>query len=206
MEKNNSILKNTDWFHTKCPKCGSSATRETDTMDTFMDSSWYYLRYLDVANENEPFSTQVAMKEMPVDIYIGGIEHAMTHLFVSRLICHFLFDLKKLPEKEPFKRFIAMGMVKGETFKTKNGRYIQAQNVKKIDQKFYCNQTNDELTVEFEKMSKSKLNGIDPQDMIQKFGVDFTRLFLLSFVHPKSDRNFICMLISIFFKLKLSLV
>lgn len=190
-EKNHSGLRKSDWSHTKCPSCGGPAFRETDTMDTFMDSSWYYLRYLDIENKKEPFSKEVAMNNMPVDIYIGGVEHAMTHLFVSRLICHFLYDLKKLPTKEPFKRFIAMGMVKGETYKTKNGRYIQAQNVKKKNNKFYCSQTNEELTVDFEKMSKSKLNGIDPQDMIQKYGVDFTRLFLLNFVHPKSDRNFI---------------
>ncbi|RNA40230.1 putative leucine--tRNA mitochondrial [Brachionus plicatilis] len=191
MENFQKNLKKSNWHHTECPSCRGPAVRETDTMDTFMDSSWYYLRYLDVENEYEPFSTEVAMKEMPVDIYIGGVEHAMTHLFVSRLICHFLYDLEKLPAKEPFQRFIAMGMVKGETFKTKNGRYVQAQNVIEKNDKFYCSQTNEELKVDFEKMSKSKLNGIDPQDMIQKYGVDFTRLFLLSFVHPKSDRNFI---------------
>ena len=161
-------------------------------MDTFIDSSWYYLRYLDVNNQNEPFDTQIALREMPVDIYIGGIEHAMTHLFVSRLISHFLYDQNKLPAKEPFKRFIAMGMVKGETFKTKSGRYVPADQVVSKDDKFYCKNTNEELSNDFEKMSKSKLNGIDPQFMIQKYGVDFTRLFLLNFVHPKSDRNFIC--------------
>lgn len=192
MEKNHKNLNNSDWHHTECPKCKGPAVRETDTMDTFMDSSWYYLRYLDVDNENEPFDSKIAMKHMPVDIYIGGIEHAMTHLFVSRLISHFLFDENKLPAKEPFKRFIAMGMVKGETYKTKNGRYVQSDNVIKNDGTFYCKQTNEELSVDFEKMSKSKLNGIDPQYMIQKYGIDFTRLFLLSFVHPKSDRNFLC--------------
>ncbi|CAF0843335.1 unnamed protein product [Brachionus calyciflorus] len=191
MDKNHKNLKNSTWHHTECPKCKGPAVRETDTMDTFMDSSWYYLRYLDVNNQNEPFDTKKAMKEMPVDIYIGGVEHAMTHLFVSRLICHFLYDQNKLPEKEPFKRFIAMGMVKGETYKTKNGRYVPSDNVIKKDGKFFCKQTDEELSVDFEKMSKSKLNGIDPQYMIQKYGVDFTRLFLLSFVHPKSDRNFL---------------
>ena len=165
--------------------------RESDTMDTFMDSSWYYLRYLDVNNEKIPFSPEIAKKEMPVDIYIGGIEHAMTHLFVSRLISHFLYDQGQLPAKEPFKRFISMGMVKGETFKTKKGRYVQSSQVVERDGKFYCKETSECVNNEFEKMSKSKMNGIDPQFMIKKYGVDFTRFFLLSFVHPKSDRNFI---------------
>lgn len=173
-------------------RCGNEhARRETDTMDTFIDSSWYYLRYLDVNNNHEPFSSQIAHEQMPVDIYIGGIEHAMTHLFVSRLISHFLFDQGKLPEKEPFKRFISMGMVKGETFKTSAGKYIPSADVEaSADGKFVHKLTKEALNKDFEKMSKSKMNGIDPQFMIQKFGVDFTRFFLLSFVHPKSDRNF----------------
>jgi leucyl-tRNA synthetase len=177
-----------------------SAVRETDTMDTFMDSSWYYLRYLDSKNTQMPFDPKIAHKEMPVDIYIGGIEHAMTHLFVSRLISHFLYDQNQLPQKEPFQRFIAMGMVKGETFKTKQGKYISSdQVVQQKDGKFYHKETKELLTKEFEKMSKSKMNGIDPQFMIQKYGVDFTRFFLLSFVHPKSDRSFLCIILFILF-------
>jgi leucyl-tRNA synthetase len=162
-------------------------------MDTFMDSSWYYLRYLDVDNDREPFDTKIAMEQMPVDIYIGGIEHAMTHLFVSRLLSHFLFDQQKLPSKEPFKRFIAMGMIKGETFKTSNGKYVPSDQVVLLNNdKYLHKETNEVLKKDFEKMSKSKMNGVDPQFMIQKYGVDFTRYFLLNFVHPRSDRNFLC--------------
>ncbi len=157
-----------------------------------MDSAWYYLRYLDVNNNREPFDSSIAHKQMPVDVYIGGIEHAMTHLFVSRLISHFLFDQKKLPVKEPFKRFVAMGMVKGETFKTKQGRYVKSDDVEEKNGNYFCKVTKEKVTKDFEKMSKSKMNGVDPQFMIQKYGVDFTRLFLLSFVHPKSERNFSC--------------
>ncbi len=157
-----------------------------------MDSAWYYLRYLDVKNTKEPFNPEIAHKQMPVDVYIGGIEHAMTHLFVSRLISHFLFDQKQLPVKEPFKRFVAMGMVKGETFKTKQGRYVKSDDVVEKNGSYFCKLTNEMVTKDFEKMSKSKMNGVDPQFMIQKYGVDFTRLFLLSFVHPKSERNFSC--------------
>lgn len=165
-------------------------------MDTFIDSSWYYLRYLDVLNTNEPFGVNSSFKFMPVDIYIGGIEHAMTHLFVSRLITHFLHDNKLVPTREPFERFIAMGMVKGETFKTKTGRYVRADEVETNEKAEYVQKsTNEPLRKDFEKMSKSKMNGIDPQMMIQQYGVDFTRFFLLNFVHPKSDRNFLCKII-----------
>jgi leucyl-tRNA synthetase len=156
-----------------------------------MDSAWYYLRFLDVNNHNELFDKQITKSEMPVDIYIGGVEHAMTHLFVSRLITHFLHEQNQVPTKEPFKRFIAIGMVKGETFKTKNGRFVPSANVICKDNKYFERETNEELSKNFEKMSKSKLNGIDPQYMIDKYGVDFTRLFLLNFVHPKSERNFL---------------
>jgi leucyl-tRNA synthetase len=160
-------------------------------MDTFVDSSWYYLRYLDPNNTNEPFSLESAKKHMPVDVYIGGIEHAMTHLFVSRLISRFLYNKGHLPCAEPFKRFIAMGMVKGETFKTKSGKYIPSSEIKKENDKYFYKETGEIVSRDMEKMSKSKLNGIDPQSMIEKYGVDFTRLFLVNFVHPKSDRNFL---------------
>jgi leucyl-tRNA synthetase len=190
-EKSN-LKTATSWLNTKCPKCGGPGVRESDTMDTFIDSSWYYLRYLDVNNESEPFAVEKAIKHMPVDIYIGGIEHAMTHLFVSRLVTHFLYEQGKLPAREPFKRFISMGMVKGETFRTKaDGRYVPASEVVLEKDKCLHKQTREELTKDFEKMSKSKMNGIDPQFMIQRYGVDFTRFFLLSFVHPKTDRNFL---------------
>lgn len=176
----------------QCPKCNKEAVYEKDTMDTFVDSSWYYFRYLDVNNPKMPFCIEKINKEMPVDIYIGGVEHAMTHLFVSRLITHFLNDKSGLSFKEPFVRFLAMGMIKGETFKTKNGRYVPADEVEQRENKYLDKGTGEELSKDFEKMSKSKLNGIDPENMIEKYGIDFTRLFLVNFVHPKSDRNFSC--------------
>ena len=163
-------------------------------MDTFVDSSWYFLRYLDVNNENEPFDLEIINKNMPVDIYVGGIEHAMTHLFVSRLITHFLNYQNKIGFKEPFQRFLAMGMIKGETFTTKSGKYIPSDLVQAKENKYFISDTNEQVFKHFEKMSKSKLNGVDPEFMINKYGIDFTRLFLINFVHPKSDRNFSCKL------------
>ena len=118
----------------------------------------------------------------------------MTHLFVSRLVGHFMHEQGELASQEPFKRFIAIGMVKGETFKAKrDGRYVSADRVEQRNNNnnaWFERDTDVELSKEFEKMSKSKMNGVDPQFMIQRYGVDFTRFFLLSFVHPKSERNF----------------
>jgi len=159
-------------------------------MDTFVDSSWYFLRYLDVNNSQQPYDLKELKKNMPVDIYVGGIEHAMTHLFVSRLITHFLHYQGKIEFKEPFSRFLAMGMIKGETFKTQDGKYITSDLVEAREDKYFCGE--EEIFKDFEKMSKSKLNGVDPEFMINKYGIDFTRLFLVNFVHPKSDRNFSC--------------
>ena len=187
---NLSQEENLKLFETKCPRCNEAAKRETDTMDTFVDSSWYFFRYLDVNNKTEIFSGDSANELMPVDVYIGGAEHAMTHLFVSRLVTHFFYQEKKINFFEPFKRFIAMGMIKGESFKASNGKYIPSDLVESRNEKYYIKGTSDELRKDFEKMSKSKLNGIDPEWMIERFGIDFTRLFLVNFVHPKSDRNF----------------
>lgn len=156
-------------------------------MDTFVDSSWYFLRYLDIDNSEEAFSLEKVKKNMPVDLYIGGIEHAMTHLFVSRLITHFLEYQKKIDFKEPFTRFLAMGMIKGETFTNSSGKYIPSKEIDIRNNKYYYD--NEEVFMHFEKMSKSKLNGLDPEFMIEKYGIDFTRLFIVNFVHPKSDRN-----------------
>ncbi len=114
----------------------------------------------------------------------------MTHLFVSRLITHFLNHQNKINFKEPFSRFLAMGMIKGETFTTKSGKYIPSDKIECVENKYFIADTNEQVGKHFEKMSKSKLNGIDPEFMIEKYGIDFTRLFLVNFVHPKSDRNF----------------
>ncbi|CAF4335844.1 unnamed protein product, partial [Adineta steineri] len=114
-----------DWKKIQCPKCGNeNAKRETDTMDTFVDSSWYFLRYLDNDNTEKPFEPNIVNKLMPVDLYIGGLEHALTHLFVARFIQHFMHSKGLCTSLEPFKRFIPIGMVQGKTYKTSNGQYV----------------------------------------------------------------------------------
>ncbi|CAF0945736.1 unnamed protein product [Rotaria sordida] len=181
-----------DWVKTRCPKCGNlHAKRETDTMDTFVDSSWYFLRYLDNENTTKPFDSNIVNKLMPVDLYIGGLEHALTHLFVARFIQHFMYSKGLCTSIEPFKRFIPIGMVQSKTYKTSNGQYVSKDNIITIEKNTVMHSlTKEPLQIDWEKMSKSKYNGIDPQEIIDQYGVDFARLLMLTSVHPRSLRNF----------------
>ncbi|UJR33520.1 hypothetical protein I4U23_020965 [Adineta vaga] len=172
-----------EWMKTQCPKCGNrDAKRETDTMDTFVDSSWYFLRYLDNENTKKPFEPTIVNKLMPVDLYIGGLEHALTHLFVARFIQHFMYSKGLCTSIEPFKRFIPIGMVQGKTYKTSDGQYVTKDKVVTMDKNTIVHSlTKEPLQIDWGKMSKSKHNGIDPEEIIDKYGVDFTRLLMLSF-------------------------
>lgn len=130
-EKSNSILvENLDWRNTICPKCYGKAKRETDTMDTFVDSSWYFLRYLDPKNDKEMFCKEKAKNMLPVDLYIGGKEHAVLHLYYARFVNHFLYSLGLLPEREPFKKLLVQGMVMGRSYRVKGtGQYLPENKV-----------------------------------------------------------------------------
>lgn len=170
----------TEWINVRCPSCGGPAKRETDTMDTFVDSSWYYLRYLDPNNVNEIFDRKIVKEWMPVDIYVGGIEHAILHLLYARFINKFLYDLGLVETKEPFRALRTQGMVHGKTYKIpQTGKYIPMTEVEERDGKFYLKATEIELEVSWEKMSKSKYNGVDPENVIALYGADTVRLFLL---------------------------
>jgi len=119
LKGHSSLTHNEDFTNVDCPKCGGQAKRETDTMDTFVDSTWYYLRYLDPRNEQAPFDVKPANTAMPVDIYIGGKEHAVLHLYYARFMAHFLHLLGWIPEREPFKRLLVQGMVMGRSYRIK---------------------------------------------------------------------------------------
>lgn len=169
-------------FKTACPKCKNpNAQRESDTMDTFVDSSWYFLRYLDPKNDTEMFDKKLA-RSMPVDLYIGGKEHAVLHLYYARLMNHFLHSIGFVPEPEPFKRLLVQGMVMGRSYRNKaTGQYLKECEVK-IDakkNKAETLSTGQPVEMQWEKMSKSKFNGVDPADVIAEHSTDSVRLIML---------------------------
>ncbi|XP_074107460.1 leucyl-tRNA synthetase, mitochondrial [Cotesia typhae] len=179
-----------DWLKTSCPKCGAEAFREADTMDTFVDSSWYFMRYIDVKNNSEMFSTEKAKKFLPVDLYIGGKEHAALHLYYARFVNHFLHSEGLLPTREPFKQLLVQGMVMGKSFRVKgSGKYLKSDQVEKVGKNFVEKDTKLPVVVSWEKMSKSKHNGVDPMEMFREYGADTTRLIMLADVAPTSSRN-----------------
>ena len=157
------LLHSEEWLKTTCPQCGGPAHRETDTMDTFVDSSWYFLRYLDNTNDKKPFSPE-SVVNMPVDLYIGGLEHAYLHLYFARFFTHFLHWQGDVPCKEPFTSLITQGMVKGRSYRLKNStKYLKPGDVYEEGGKWYQHETGAPVVTDWEKMSKSKHNGVDPQ-------------------------------------------
>ena len=169
---------------------GKKYTRETDTLDTFVDSSWYYLRFCSPKNEEYGFNYEDINYWMPVDQYIGGVEHAILHLLYSRFFMQALsHENKKLDIKEPFKGLFTQGMVCHETYKDQNNNWISPDEITSINGKKYLkNDDSKEIRVgPSESMSKSKKNTIDPENIIKSFGADSARLFILSDSPPEKD-------------------
>ncbi|NMG61227.1 leucine--tRNA ligase, partial [Geitlerinema sp. P-1104] len=167
--------------------CGTPAKRETDTMDTFIDSSWYFLRYPDAQNETAAFDIETVNDWLPVDQYVGGIEHAILHLLYSRFFTKFLRDRLDLNFNEPFQRLLTQGMVQGLTYKNpKTGKYVPATEIPDLDHPTDP-ETGEPLEAFYEKMSKSKLNGVDPLQVLQKYGADTARMFILFKAPPEKD-------------------
>jgi leucyl-tRNA synthetase len=174
------LASNLEWKSVQCPKCGDMATRDTDTMDTFVDSSWYFLRFLDPFHVTKPVDVELAEKWMPVDIYVGGVEHAILHLLYARFITHFLHGIGMVPEKEPFKQLLTQGMVQGLTYRSpSSGSYLRPDEVEWKEGCPVSSLSGELLTSSWEKMSKSKHNGVDPEDIVEKHGADAVRLFTL---------------------------
>ena len=182
-----NILKNIEeWKETVCPETGMRALRETDTFDTFFESSWYFLRYCN------PRSEQPVLKEdinywLPVDQYIGGIEHAILHLLYSRFFTKVLRDLNFIDIKEPFEGLFTQGMVTHKTYKNFNNEWLQPDEIIFKDNKITDLQGNNVLEGKTEKMSKSKKNTIDPTNIIDLYGADTARWFILSDSPPERD-------------------
>lgn len=181
------LAKLEDWVNVPCPTCGEPAKRETDTMDTFICSSWYFLRYPDARNESAAFDPAKTNDWMPVDQYVGGIEHAILHLLYSRFFTKVLRDRGLLNFDEPFKRLLTQGMVQAAAYKNPvTGKYVAPADIADLSDPRDPT-TGDKLEVVFEKMSKSKYNGIDPKDVLEKYGADTARMFILFKAPPEKD-------------------
>ena len=190
----NPLDRHPTWRHVACPQCGKDARRETDTMDTFVDSSWYFTRFTDPWGK-EPTDPAVANRWLPVDQYIGGIEHAILHLLYSRFFTRAMQATGHVDVKEPFKGLFTQGMVVHETYSTGEGaarEWITPTDIR-IDESdgqrraFLLTSGNEVKVGSIEKMSKSKKNVVDPDDIIASYGADTARFFVLSDSPPERD-------------------
>jgi leucyl-tRNA synthetase len=188
----NPLDHHPSWKHVACPSCGGAATRETDTMDTFVDSSWYFARFTDPWDESAPLSPAIANRWLPVDQYIGGIEHAILHLLYSRFFTRGLRDTGYVDLAEPFAGLFTQGMVVHETYRSQSGAWLSPAevDVQSDGGARRAVAKADGSLVEIggiEKMSKSRRNTVDPDDIIQSYGADTARWFMLSDSPPERD-------------------
>jgi leucyl-tRNA synthetase len=187
----NALERHPTWKHTVCPKCGGAATRETDTLDTFVDSSWYFARF---ANPDfpQPIDKAAADYWLPVDQYIGGIEHAVLHLLYARFVTKALADDGQLSVREPFAGLFTQGMVTHETYRRQSGEWLEPREVEVVVEgarrraKLIENGA-DVVIGDVEKMAKSKRNTVAPGEIFEAYGVDAARLFVLSDSPPERD-------------------
>jgi leucyl-tRNA synthetase len=187
----NPLARHPTWRYVKCPACGKQAARETDTMDTFVDSSWYFARFCS-PQAGEPVDAKAARYWLPVDQYIGGVEHAILHLLYSRFFARAMVATKHLKVKEPFAGLFTQGMVTHETYLSRNGQWLLPSEVRVEGEGE--NRRAVEIATgapvqigSIEKMSKSKKNLVDPDDIIQRHGADCARWFMLSDSPPERD-------------------
>ena len=184
----NPLDRHPTWAHVDCPNCGKPARRETDTFDTFFESSWYFARYTGLTSD-APFPRAAADKWLPVDQYIGGVEHAVLHLLYSRFFTRAMREVGLLDIKEPFAGLLTQGMVVHETYKDDQGRWVYPEEVvKDAEGELVHAETGGRITRgRIEKMSKSKRNVVDPMAIIEAYGADTARLFMLSDSPPERD-------------------
>ncbi|ATI82244.1 leucine--tRNA ligase [Sphingobium yanoikuyae] len=183
----NPLDRHPSWKHVDCPSCGKAARRETDTLDTFADSSWYFIRFASQPDD-KPFDRATVEQWLPVGQYIGGVEHAILHLLYARFWTRALQHMGQLGFAEPFTGLFTQGMVTHETYKAGDGSWLSPQEIKKSGDDYIHIESGAPVTVgRVEKMSKSKKNVVDPDDIIEQYGADAVRWFMLSDSPPERD-------------------
>ena len=183
----NQLDRHPTWKHAVCPNCGKPAQRETDTLDTFADSSWYFIRFASAPGD-QPFDRAIAEQWLPVDQYIGGIEHAILHLLYARFWTRALERIGKIGVAEPFSGLFTQGMVTHETYKNAAGQWLSPDEVERRDGGVFEITNNEPVNLgRIEKMSKSKKNTIDPGPIVDQYGADAVRWFMLSDSPPERD-------------------
>jgi len=179
----NPLAKDERFVITTCPVCGGAAKRETDTMDTFVDSSWYYARFISANDSTKIFDPSLVNRWLPVDQYIGGIEHAILHLLYARFICRTLHDMGLTNYEEPFTRLFNQGMITKEGFRTASGNWVSPSEVENGVHK----PTGTPVIAEVGKMSKSRYNVVPPDELIDRYGADTERVYTLFIAPPEKE-------------------
>jgi leucyl-tRNA synthetase len=184
----NPLDRHPTWKHVACPSCGTEAVRETDTLDTFVDSSWYFIRFASQPDD-QPFDRAEAERWLPVGQYIGGVEHAILHLLYARFWTRALKRIGRLDVEEPFRGLFTQGMVTHETYQGPDGRWLAPDDVRQQqDGSYVVSATGEPVSVgRAQAMSKSKRNGVDPEPIVDQYGADAVRWFMLSDSPPERD-------------------
>jgi leucyl-tRNA synthetase len=183
----NPLERHPSWGKATCPKCGAAARRETDTLDTFVDSSWYFIRFASQPAD-QPFDRTEAESWLPVDQYIGGVEHAILHLLYARFWIKALKRIGRLDVDEPFTGLFTQGMVTHETYRSPDGRWLSPDEVERRGESLIVASTGEPAeSGRIEKMSKSKKNTVDPEPIVDQYGADAVRWFMLSDSPPERD-------------------
>jgi leucyl-tRNA synthetase len=183
----NPLAKHARFVNATCPKCGGAARRETDTMDTFVDSAWYFCRFITPRDNTKIFDSQLVNRWLPVDQYIGGIEHAILHLLYARFITRTMFDMGLVNFEEPFARLFNQGMIIKEGFRTADGQWVPLDDVDMRDGGAVRKSDGKPLTAEMAKMSKSQFNVVPPDELIARYGADTERVYTLFIAPPEKE-------------------
>jgi leucyl-tRNA synthetase len=171
------LAKVTDWLEITDPKTGKKGRRETNTMPNWAGSCWYYLRFIDPHNDVEAWSPEKEAYWLPVDMYIGGVEHAVLHLLYARFWHKVLYDCGYVTTPEPFKTLRNQGLITARSFQTQSGSYVETKDVYEKNGEYFHRETHEKLRTQIEKMSKSKLNGVTPDEVVAEYGADSLRLY-----------------------------